>query len=85
MQNYDVHLYKSLDEEKASQTFSICGGSFPELVRKYSVYTLIEQIFTFLCCLLLIGIVSDPQEGILIESFEYRTSSGFQFTVVSDS
>ena len=31
------------------------------------------------------GIVSDPQEGILIESFEYRTSSGFQFTVVSDS
>lgn len=63
MQNYDVHLYKSLDEEKASQTFSICGGSFPELVR----------------------IVSDPQEGILIESFEYRTSSGFQFTVVSDS
>jgi len=32
-----------------------------------------------------LGIVSDPQEGILIESFEYRTSSGFQFTVVSDS
>ena len=29
--------------------------------------------------------MSDPQEGILIESFEYRTSSGFQFTVVSDS
>lgn len=35
MQNYDVHLYKSLEQEIASQTFSICGGSFPELVRKY--------------------------------------------------
>ena len=34
---------------------------------------------------LVAGIVSDPQEGILIESFEYRTSHGFQFTVVSDS
>ena len=29
--------------------------------------------------------MSDPQEGILIESFEYRTTNGFQFTVVSDS
>lgn len=35
--------------------------------------------------LLRTGIVSDPEEGILIESFEYRTSNGFQFTVVSDS
>jgi hypothetical protein len=32
-----------------------------------------------------LGIVSDPEEGILIESFEYQTSNGFQFTVVSDS
>lgn len=32
-----------------------------------------------------LGIVSDPEEGILIESFEYRTSHGFQFTVISDS
>ena len=29
--------------------------------------------------------MSDPEEGILIESFEYQTSNGFQFTVVSDS
>ena len=34
-QSYDVHLFKKLDEEKASKTFSICGGSFPELVSKY--------------------------------------------------
>ena len=32
-----------------------------------------------------VGIVSDLQEGILIESFEYRTCHGFYFTVVSDS
>ena len=44
----------------------------------------IHHIISKRACLL-IGIVSDPQEGILIESFEYRTSSGFQFTVVSDS
>ena len=37
MQNYDVHLFKDLEEEKASQTFSICGGSFPELVRKFEL------------------------------------------------
>jgi len=35
MQTYDVHLYKNLEQEKASQTFNICGGSFPELVSKY--------------------------------------------------
>lgn len=32
-----------------------------------------------------IGIVSDPEEGILIESFEYRTPNGLHFTVLSDS
>ena len=32
--SYDVHLYKNLEQEKASQTFNICGGSFPELVSK---------------------------------------------------
>ena len=80
MQNYDVHLFKSLEEEKASQTFSICGGSFPELVRKFEIsISLLNFAHWWL------GIVSDPQEGILIESFEYRTSSGFQFTVMSDS
>lgn len=31
------------------------------------------------------GIVSDPQEGILIESFDYRTPNGLHFTVLSDS
>jgi hypothetical protein len=33
----------------------------------------------------LLGIVSDPQEGILIESFDYRTPNGLHFTVLSDS
>ena len=37
MQNYDVHLYKSLEQEKPSQTFNICAGSFPELVRKFEI------------------------------------------------
>lgn len=32
--SYDVHLYKNIEQEKASQTFNICGGSFPELVSK---------------------------------------------------
>ena len=36
IQNFDVHLFKNLEQEKASQTFSICGGDFPELVSKYS-------------------------------------------------
>lgn len=29
--------------------------------------------------------MSDPEEGILIESFEYQTYNGLQFTVISDS
>ena len=37
MQNFDVHLFKNLEQEKASQTFSICGGDFPELVSKFSL------------------------------------------------
>ena len=36
-QTYDVHLFKKLDEEKASKTFSICGGTFPELFSKYLI------------------------------------------------
>ena len=73
MQNYDVHLYKDLEEERASQTFSICGGSFPELFRKFTATKFLSLTNQFWR----LGIVSDPQEGILIESFEYRTSSGF--------
>ena len=81
-----MHLYKNLDQESASQTFNICGGSFPELVSKSKVFQIKSHPAHQLLCLPChIGIVSDPEEGILIESFEYRTSSGFQFTVVSDS
>ena len=45
----------------------------------------VSSILTLLMPYVSLGIVSDPQEGILIESFEYKTTSGFQFTVVSDS
>ena len=38
IQNFDVHLYKTLEQEKASQTFSICGGDFPELVSKFCAH-----------------------------------------------
>lgn len=82
MQSYDIHLYRDLEQESASQTFNICGGKFPEMVRKYLPSL---RLASLTCKLLHSGIVSDPQEGIIIESFEYITSTGFQFTVVSDS
>ena len=56
MQTYDVHLYKNLEQEKASQTFSICGGSFPELVSKLLIF----QKKRLLNYFDVIGIVSDP-------------------------
>lgn len=34
--------------------------------------------------LILIGIVSDPETGIVLDSFEFRTANNLQFTVISE-
>ena len=67
-------MYKKLDQEKPSQTFNIRGGQFSDDISK------------FIFVQLRLGIVSDPEEGILIESFEFRIlPSRQQFTVLADS
>jgi hypothetical protein len=67
-----IHLFKSLSQDKPSESFSISNGSFPEKLSKS--YSSLNTL----------GIVSDPETGKIIDSFEFRTVNGLQFTVLAE-
>lgn len=54
--------------------------------RELSLISTVSQLFPHqtLLTLILIGVVTDPQTGLMIDSFEFMTANNLQFTVVAE-
>ena len=75
-----IHIFRSLKQDKPSESFSISNGTFAEKSSKFTI----EAKSPVADHRLYVGILSDPETGKLLDSFEFRTQSNLQFTVVSE-
>lgn len=65
-----IHIFKTLEQDKPSESFSISNGTFPEkLSKKHSLFLSRNFYHT------IIGLISDPETGKVLDSFEFRTAN----------